>query len=593
LTTSVAQALPHLVKACQTDYLWIDQITIDQSNIPERSQQVEIMGKVYGQSHRALIWIDSYLSSSTEAEVELAWNQGAGDQVRNFLQSFSGDEIQHLLQSLPGEEVEELIESFEMTPQLKVKEHLLWFLEHPWFSRTWVYQEFVLARRIIFVIGDFELPGHEIENVFRLGWPRSAAWFDTFEQRLKINKSRATMFHRAPGLEFLLAAVGSRLLLAGPAKNNARRMSNDSPLASKYRQWTTFAAYESLTFADMIETMAASQTQDDRDHVYAFVGLAPFLLRHMRVDYSLSVEKTFAAMMKALVKEARSIDAFGYLPADADMSRSRLDLPSWAPNWTVKIGRTPILCHSNLFEASGRGYGLPWVTKCKHFDLPATEWNELIVAGKIIDEVRYKLKPFSLYQVQPNLEIDPNHKSARMPWQLSTLNRFVDEMVDHGFPDRQEISLEALLRTLLMDGVQWGAISALMSGKPLYRTTPEIEGLPHYEWIKDVIAALIQSPDPNMDELPHGATVQVLHELSKVQYQRRVVFCGKGKFGLAPDWAEKGDKIAILHGSRVPSVIRPRLDGNYTMVGECYYDGAMYGDMADPEDDNAELFKLV
>ncbi|KAF2428936.1 hypothetical protein EJ08DRAFT_557505, partial [Tothia fuscella] len=60
LTTSLARALPHFVRTCVTGHLWIDQITINQSNIEERSQQVEIMGSVYGQSYCALIWIDSY-----------------------------------------------------------------------------------------------------------------------------------------------------------------------------------------------------------------------------------------------------------------------------------------------------------------------------------------------------------------------------------------------------------------------------------------------------------------------------------------------------------------------------------------------------
>ena len=58
VTTSVAYAMPYLANACQTSYLWIDQITIDQSNLDERSEQVKIMGQIYRQSHRCLIWMD-------------------------------------------------------------------------------------------------------------------------------------------------------------------------------------------------------------------------------------------------------------------------------------------------------------------------------------------------------------------------------------------------------------------------------------------------------------------------------------------------------------------------------------------------------
>lgn len=218
--------------------------------------------------------------------------------------------------------------------------------------------------------------------------------------------------------------------------------------------------------------MAASQSQDNRDHVYAFIGMAPFLLRHIRVDYSLSVEETFAAMMKALIKESGSLDFFGYLPSEADISKSKLRLPSWVPNWTVSISQAPILCHNNLFEAAGPGFGLPCVGNCKHYDHPSSAWNELDVAGKVIDTVRYKLTPFSVYQLTPSLDVDFNQCSACLLWEMSTLNRFVDQMIDFGFPERRNIDTKALLRTLLMDGVQWAALTALASGLPLYRTGP-------------------------------------------------------------------------------------------------------------------------
>lgn len=67
----------------------------------------------------------------------------------------------------------------------------------------------------------------------------------------------------------------------------------------------------------------------------------------------------------------------------------------------------------------------------------------------------------------------------------------------------------------------------------------------------------------------------------------RMTYCAKGKLALAPDLAEIGDCIAILHGSRTPVVLRDRRGGTFKAVGQCYYDGAMYGEMADPDNDEA------
>ena len=590
VTASIARALPYLANACQTGYLWIDQITIDQSNILERNDQVKIMGEIYSRSFQCWIWIDSDPLLDAESDIKLPWSHGTGEDVRKFFQSFSGDELQHLWQSTSGEEARKLLlllKSPFTRPRPNVRDHVLWFLEHPWFSRTWVYQEFVLAPQPIFLIGDFQLPGHEIESVFKLGWPRSAAWFDTFHRRLNIHKTRAAMFHRAPGFEFLLAAFQSRILLNAP-----QSLGRDLSLASS-RYSTGFAAYDALTYADMLEKMAASQSQNDRDHVYALIGLAPCLLKYMRVDYFLSVEETFAAMMKALVKGSGSLDFFGNLPSEADISKSKLRLPSWVSNWTVCAPNIHIMCHDNLFNAAGPGFGLPSVEKCKHFDPPTSAWNELMVAGKIIDTVLFKLKPFSVYQVTPNLDVDFNNCSGFLPWEMSTLNIFMAEMTERGFSQGRNISKKALLRTLLMDGVQWAAIAALTSGEPLYRTGQKIIGVPHHKKTEDVISALTESENPNLDDLPHGTTLHIIHELSKVQHRRRIACCANGRLALTPDWVEKGDKIAILHGSRVPVVLRARPDGNFIIVGQCYYDGAMYGGMADVDDNNADIFTLV
>jgi hypothetical protein len=118
----------------------------------------------------------------------------------------------------------------------------------------------------------------------------------------------------------------------------------------------------------MLEKMAPSQAQDNRDHVYPFIGLAPCLLNHMKIDFSRSMEETFAAMMKALIKESGSLDFFGNLPFEADISKSNLRLPSWVPNWTVSAPNIHMACQDNLFDACGPGYGLPSPNKCKHVD---------------------------------------------------------------------------------------------------------------------------------------------------------------------------------------------------------------------------------
>lgn len=321
------------------------------------------MGEIYGRSQRCLIWIDTDRSIGVEPEMDLAWSQGAGNEVRELLQSFDRDEIHQILQSPTVEESDPLpaLESLSSRPNAMAREHLLWFFEHPWFTRVWVFQDFVLSNETVFLIGDFEHRGKELEQFFSLGWPRSAAWLERFHHSLQINRSRATLFDRAPGMEFLRAAFQSRHQLVASINDIVPL---NVPVS--LRDQKTFTGYISLTFSDMLEAMAASQSRDERDHVYALIGFAPFILRHMTVDYSLSVEEIFAAMMKSLIKEGRNTDFFYMLPSEAEISQSTLRLSSWVPNWAVKSDRVSTLCHDNLFYATGKSFGLPATEQCQH-----------------------------------------------------------------------------------------------------------------------------------------------------------------------------------------------------------------------------------
>lgn len=581
VTASIAYALPHLARACQTNYLWIDQITIDQSDIEERNQQVKIMGRIYLQCSRCLVWLDDGETLDIESDLDLEWEEKAGKDLQKALQKFTIETI--AVSDQPDLSRQPLARRHSTQKALsaehyRVREHLLWFLEHPWFKRVWVYQEFLLAKHVVFLIGNFPLPMEHVRKVFKSGFPRSAAWFESFKNTFHLDPGRAVLFQRAPGFEFLLGAFQNR---------------DNGPTVMSDLFYTRFADYEVMRFVDVLNTMAGSLAQSDHDHVYAFLGLAPFLSQHIHTNYTTPVEIAFTAMAAALVKETRSLDVIDALSL-GDLSKSKLRLPSWVPDYTIRRSHTPILCHDNLFQAAGEGFGLPSSHRCEHFQKAFMTPGELRVAGKIIDSVSIKLSPFSRYQSEPHFEINPDRCPGHLPWESSTISRFLDELCNLGPDAITRRHKKALLRTLFMDGVQWASHTARNSGESLYRTGPVIIGrFSHHEKFDHVTSVLVDEEQPNLKHLPHQANVSLLHELSKVQYRRTVVWCENQRFAMGLDRIDRGDKIAILHGARVPFVLRPRRDGKYSLLGQCFYDGAMYGDLADSTDDAAEIFSIV
>jgi hypothetical protein len=59
-----------------------------------------------------------------------------------------------------------------------------------------------------------------------------------------------------------------------------------------------------------------------------------------------------------------------------------------------------------------------------------------------------------------------------------------------------------------------------------------------------------------------------------------------------PKNAELGDVICLLYGGTVPYVVRPRSDGQFDFVGDCYVHGLMYGEGMDMDGFETREFAL-
>jgi hypothetical protein len=70
VTESLLTALAQFFQTNPTGFLWADQICIDQENIPERNQQVSLMGQIYGKAKSVSIWLGEG-SYGTEIFMEL------------------------------------------------------------------------------------------------------------------------------------------------------------------------------------------------------------------------------------------------------------------------------------------------------------------------------------------------------------------------------------------------------------------------------------------------------------------------------------------------------------------------------------------
>jgi hypothetical protein len=126
--------------------IWADGICINQTDIPERNQQVRLMGHIYSQCQRGLIYLGEEADGS--------------DEISRFIQRLvpgvtsAGGMIDHFHDNplLPG----------ESDPGWQALHSLL---ERPWFLRVWIIQEFALPREIRMICGRWDLDGDLLPQV--------------------------------------------------------------------------------------------------------------------------------------------------------------------------------------------------------------------------------------------------------------------------------------------------------------------------------------------------------------------------------------------------------------------------------------------
>ena len=120
--------------------LWIDAICIDQSNTEERNHQVSLMGKIYSQARKVVVWLGLPDNSCFTA--------------LEFLQSTAVDKLQ-------PSALRELF--LKQSPILFAGIYSLSANEY--WKRLWVIQEFLLASKVIIQCGSYTFPWRRLRAV--------------------------------------------------------------------------------------------------------------------------------------------------------------------------------------------------------------------------------------------------------------------------------------------------------------------------------------------------------------------------------------------------------------------------------------------
>lgn len=591
ITQSLFGALGELRYAAEPRTVWADALCIDQTNVDDKTQQVQLFHRIYSQAVRTLIWLGPDESGPGQSLRDAAKLIQEGLAFARSLTPYSDSQAS-------GDVVPQRLE--DSPPSLL--EHDWRFLKaifsRPWFGRKWIVQEVALAKEVVVAIG----------GGVRFPWLDLAMLSDVL---LALDASSALI--RNVDQADRQTSPDSLGTYWGGAMYNANMI------------MTIQNHRASSTLLDTVVATMGFQCTDPHDCIYGISSL-PGQGHMIRADYTVSVGETFRRFAEICLVQNQNLKVLGLapdklmFPVQGDIERLP-GLPSWVPDLRL-IGQMPSLVsfdtdtiRNQRFHAGG------------HDVLPtlSVSGNILHCRGIIIDSVGALVEKSLVERVgnsfsevratmMQSMPIRDNFTrmretvlgewlqacclcalrgatssslwpdSTRLSTRVNEVQKELDSKSLFQLQPSPEL-LTSLSRTMMCD---WGDKES--------QPTLEAEEL---KLVRDLLTYVFDSCEDPTTERPESLTGEdsaFNTAMAKWSAVRRFCFTSNGRLGQLAPGSEPGDRICVLGGGEVPFVIRPTsgdAKGMYQLVGECYLDGMMDGEAWTLGDHAVEDISLV
>ncbi|XP_014551279.1 hypothetical protein COCVIDRAFT_113339 [Bipolaris victoriae FI3] len=530
ITTSLSQALRRLADLQDgiPDYnhtepwFWIDQICINQHNPTERSHQVRMMGEIYAQSYRTLIWLGLPNESCDQA-----WD------LLDLIFCVFRRECPNAL-FLSDIKLQLYAPTHHATFGLPEPEDLAWahlrhLLDAPWFRRTWVIQETVLSPKDPLILRNSGVYPWE-----KLSW--AASWL------------RRTGFCRTD-------IVSQRFL-------------NIDLLANLRR------SVESWKLPALLQAVGPKfDATDPRDKVYGLLGLAaetkslhafpPALIP----DYRRDVTEVYREVARYLIERYRCLAMFTCTIPGSENNiildlvwwrPSRPIFSSWVPRWDVLIEKNQTRSLVWLsYRNGGRATEMGFPT---HY---ASVGGLPTAIERCADHRCLRLKGFRVDTIASTSCISSN--SAREKFQKQALNIALDS---------QGGSLDPASADAFIAAISANAWHLAGSNPQQLRRNGYAFLLSHLH----NTSGLFGIRKHILHEAAGGDADAFVALAKNFAINRRFFVTKQGRLGLGPKWTKKGDVVSVLFGSGLPYILRPKGNTQFMLLGESYTHSLMNGE---------------
>ena len=549
----------------RVEYIWIDQICINQDDFSERNHQVRLMAKIYTRAQLVYVWLgEENEGDSGDSGAAFRFIDTGVLKLRYF-DRFVKDETLH-----------------------KDWNNMVELMKREWFSRRWVVQEIALARDAVILCG-----------------PNRIKWLDFADAVSLFNDAEAEKQTISKAIMMGKKEYGFKPRYFGyvPALSATRLVEVTNDL---FRRRADHEKVALLSLEQLVSTFTAFNASEPRDTIYAVLAIAKDTMprtshanmRSMVASYKRTIQEKFIEQLSQKIV-AKSY----YVNYDQPVSDVFVDFVDFAISQSEKSRALDIICRpwapSSGLQALHDDGESPWRAV---FDSAVSKRGDGLGTDSIpswipsVTGAAYGLEPKTKRMVRKNPDtlvgVPPQRnytaagnihvtKAIRFEQGVTKFSKYENlngvhyhSMFVEGFiVDKVENLKTAsqkgnipkdwaqLGRQYAHEGEQWKQLPdeywrTLVADRGRNGNPPR-----HYpRLINHALESHVQGETFfTQEEIDHPdcqAVSDVLERVQSVIWNRRLVRTKAKRLGLVPEHAEKGDLIAILYGCSVPVVLR-------------------------------------
>jgi hypothetical protein len=309
-------------------YIWIDALSIDQTNLKERAEQVGLMRSIYQKAELVISWLGPEDETTKEAFVVIDRLSSIAFIPESVTEVMVPIEAYSVVDAADFVNPESYRSKLGIEPFTQ-QNWLAWlvFLHRPYFKRAWVVQEVTVAKSIVAVCGNRQFDWQKLSKaMYFLVHTKWTSILHTQYFRVRIAQNTPSIYSKM--LSQNLDPGGGAFQLC-------------------HSHAATKRAGKSWTFESLLQNHRYCEASDARDMIYALQGLArqeskPFTThKHlMAPDYTISVSSLYIRTARIMIQSFNDLRFLAH--REPREQRGVIGLPSWVPDYSVPLKVDPL-----------------------------------------------------------------------------------------------------------------------------------------------------------------------------------------------------------------------------------------------------------